>query len=291
MFLRLLNYDIGKAQSCFWAIIFEGHMKRLRTNKLIIAVWVLIVLFPLYSLAKSKKIANSLEMMFVYIEPGTFMMGSPSDEPGLDNDETLHRVTLTKGFYMQTTEVTQGQWKAVMGNNPSYFKNCGDDCPVERVSWNDAKQFIQRLNQREGGSRYRLPTEAEWEYAVRAGSSTAFANGSISEFKCGFDSNLDAMGWYCGNSNNKTHPVAQKKPNAWGLYDMHGNASEWCQDWYGDYPSGSVTDSTGPLIGSDRVSRGGCFGDAARDCRSAIRGCYPPGLGSRYGGFRLVRYP
>ncbi|MBW2606595.1 MAG: caspase family protein [Deltaproteobacteria bacterium] len=162
---------------------------------------------------KSKKISDSLGMKFVSIMPGTFMMGSPSSEPGRESDEKQHQVTLTKGFYMQTTEVTQGQWRAVMGNNPSHFENCGDDCPVEKVSWNDAQGFIRRLNQKEGSDKYRLPTEAEWEYAARAGTTTAFENGWISELKCGYDSNLDAMGWYCGNSNRRTHPVAQKHPN------------------------------------------------------------------------------
>ncbi len=145
-------------------------------------------------------------MDFVYIKPGTFLMGSPSDEPGRWGDETQHQVTLTQGYYMQTTQVTQGQWEAVMrlrgttlrifpqvtqgqweavmGYNPSYFSNCGDDCPVERVSWNDAQDFIAALNQREGTTRYALPTEAQWEYAARAGSTTAFANGQITETGC-----------------------------------------------------------------------------------------------------------
>jgi formylglycine-generating enzyme required for sulfatase activity len=233
-------------------------------------------------------LSNSLGMAFVYIAPGSFMMGSPSDEPGRGNDETQRRVTLTKGFYMQTTEVTQGQWKAVMGNNPSYFKNCGDDCPVENVSWNDVQQFIRKLNQREGSGTYKLPTEAEWEYTARAGSSSAFANGGISELQCGFDSNLDAMGWYCGNSDKRTHPAARKQPNTWGLYDMHGNVYEWCQDWYGNYPSGSVTDPTGPSSGSDRVFRGGSWSYGARNCRSADRYSYTPGYGYNNLGFRIL---
>ena len=256
--------------------------------------------------SQGQKITNSLGMAFVYIAPGTFMMGSPPNEPDQGNDEKQHRVTLTKGFYMQTTEVTQAQWKAVMRNNPSHFKNCGDDCPVERVSWNDVQQFIRKLNQREGSDTYRLPTEAEWEYVARAGSTTAFANGGISELKCGFDSNLDAMGWYCGNSGVSysgcynaikwggpkcagTHPVAQKQPNAWGLYDMHGNVWEWCQDWNGDYSSGSVTDPTGPSGGSARVFRGGSFFHGARYCRSADRFSGKPGVKGNNLGFRLLR--
>ncbi|KPA17999.1 Sulphatase-modifying factor domain protein, partial [Candidatus Magnetomorum sp. HK-1] len=174
---------------------------------------------------------NSIGMTFVRIPAGTFIMGSPEDELGRWSDEVLHQVTLTQDFYMQTTEVTQGQWKAIMGNNPSYFSNCGDNCPVEYVSWNDAQEFIQKLNQKEGDT-YRLPTEAEWEYAARAGSTTALANGNLVEKDCNLDVNLNAMGWYCGNSNSETHQVAQKQANAWGLYDMHGNVWEWCNDWY-----------------------------------------------------------
>jgi len=124
---------------------------------------------------------------------------------------------------MQTTEVTQGQWRAVMGSNPAYFQNCGDDCPVEQVSWDDIQTFIAVLNTR-GEGIYRLPTEAEWEYAARAGSTAALANGGTTVTDCSYDQNLDAMGWYCGNAASKTHPVAQKQPNAWGLYDMHGNS-------------------------------------------------------------------
>ena len=228
---------------------------------------------------------------FVYIQPGTFMMGSPTNEPGRNSDETQHRVTLTKSFYMQTNEVTQGQWKEVMGNNPSHFKNCGDDCPVERVSWDDVQEFIRKLNLRFGhGITYRLPTEAEWEYAARAGSDTAFASDGISVLNCEYDSNLDAMGWYCGNNaNGGTHPVAQKQPNAWGLYDMHGNVEEWCQDWYGDYPSGAVTDPTGPSSGSRRVFRSGCYYFRARSCRSASRSKHVPEVMGYSLGFRLLR--
>jgi len=237
---------------------------------------------------ESKKITNGLGMEFVSIKPGSFMMGSPSSEPGRRKDERQHKVTLTKGFYMQTTEVTQGQWEAVMGNNPSKFKNCGDDCPVEKVSWNDAQGFIRRLNHKEGSDKYRLPTEAEWEYAARAGSRTAFANGGISELKCGYDANLDAMGWYCGNSGKRTHRVAGKKPNRWGLYDMHGNLWEWCQDRYEkNYPSGSVVDPTGPSSGS-RVYRGGSWSHGARLIRSADRGGSRPDNRNNYLGFRLV---
>ena len=244
-------------------------------------------LYPTFKVVKPTQnfrvISNSLGMEFVWIEPGTFMMGSPSSKFGRDDDERQHRVILTKGFYMQTTEVTQGQWKAIMGNNPSDFSNCGDNCPVETVFWDDVQAFIRKLNSRTGGS-YRLPTEAEWEYAARAGRSTRFCFGYS-------DSGLSSYAWHDGNSGGKTHAVGQKQPNAWGLYDMHGNVWEWCADWYGDYPSGSVTDPEGPSSGSGRVFRGGSWGLNAQYCRSAFRGWHVPDIRNRALGFRLVAPP
>ena len=236
-----------------------------------------------------KSFTNSIEMKFVFIPPGTFMMGSPPNERGRDNDERQHQVTLTKGFYMQSTEVTQGQWKAVMGNNPSKFKDCGDKCPVENVSWNDCQHFIRTLNEIEKTNKYRLPTEAEWEYACRASSTTSFANGGIKELKCGYEPHLDKLGWYCGNAFGKTYPVAKKEPNAWSLYDMHGNVWEWCSDRYGKYPSGSVTDPEGLTSGSSRVVRGGSWHIPARFSRSASRGFASPGVRYFDLGFRLAR--
>ncbi len=235
-------------------------------------------------------IFNSLGMSFIYIPPGSFMMGSPEHEPGRNSDETQHEVTLTKAFYIQTTPVTQGQWKALMGNNPSSFINRGDDCPVEQVSWRDCQEFIKRLSALGEGT-YRLPTEAEWEYACRAGSPEAFVNGEIVSLFCDFDPNLDLMGWYCGNSDRHTHPVAQKHPNAWGLYDMHGNVLEWCQDWYGDYPLSTEPDPLGPKSGSGRVIRGGSWFSSAKNCRAAFRFISPPNSRSPLLGFRLVREP
>jgi formylglycine-generating enzyme required for sulfatase activity len=261
-----------------------------------------------------KKIVNSLGIEFPYIPPGKFMMGSPLDERGRWENEILHPVTLTKGFYLQTTEVTQGQWKAVMGNNPSLFTGCGDNCPVENVSWDDVQEFIKNLNKQEGTNKYRLPTEAEWEYACRAGSATVFANGGITELYCGIDPNFDAIGWYCGNSDVTysgcsdeiyrggpacagTHPAAQKLPNSWGLYDMNGNVWEWCADCFDDYRVESVIDPSGPCLSlaagvegnSYRVVRGGGWKDYTRDCRAAYRSLDTPG--GRYDviGFRLAR--
>jgi formylglycine-generating enzyme required for sulfatase activity len=212
---------------------------------------------------------NSLGMEFVLIKPGKFMMGSPEDESGRYTGEGLHSVNLTNPFYLQTTEVTQAQWKALMGKNPASHKGCGGTCPVEQVSWKDAQQFIQKLNQKEGTHKYRLPTEAEWEYAC----------------------NLDPIGWYCGNSNNRIQPVGGKKPNAWGLYDMHGNVQEWCQDWFGTYPDDEVINPKGPKKGSYRAMRGGVWYSPARDCRSASRFGSPPHYRFQHIGFRLCMTP
>ncbi|TES88542.1 MAG: formylglycine-generating enzyme family protein, partial [Desulfobacteraceae bacterium] len=225
---------------------------------------------------------SGLGMQFVYIKPGTFIMGSPQIESGRDKDETVHRVTLTKGFYLQTTELTQWQWEKVMGYNPSYFKACGDNCPMEMVSFEDAQAFIRKINQLEGTNKYRLPTEAEWEYACRAGSKMRFCFGNN-------DNGLSDYAWYYKNVDNVTHSVATKRPNAWGLYDMHGNVWEWCQDWYGKYPRRSVTDAIGPSSGSNRVNRGGSFTSDARYCRSAERLRYYPGYRSNNLGFRLAK--
>jgi formylglycine-generating enzyme required for sulfatase activity len=220
----------------------------------------------------SKRITNSIGMEFVLIPAGSFLMGSPSNEPGRENDETQHQVTIGKAFYLQTTEVTQRQWKSIMGNNPSYFSNCGDDCPVEQVSWNDAQEFIRKLNQKEGSNKYRLPTEAEWEYGARAGTTTPFYTGNcISTDQANYDGSNKLSGCSKGEYRQKTVRVKSFDPNAFGLYDMDGNVWEWCQDRYGDYPSGLVTDPPGPASGQFRVLRGGSYGEGARRLRSAFR--------------------
>ena len=179
-----------------------------------------------------------------------------------------------------------------MGSNPSVYKSCGSGCPVENITWNNIQTFITNLNSMGEGT-YRLPSEAEWEYAARAGSTTAFANGGITEEYCEYDPNLDAMGWYCYNSGDTTHLVAQKGANAWGLYDMHGNVYEYCQDWYGTYPSGSISDPTGEVSGLLRVARGGSWSNYAPSCRSACRHGwhYPEWDKFDNLGFRLVRVP
>ena len=220
------------------------------------------------------------EEQFSLIPAGTFQMGS---ENGRSNERPVHTVTLTRSFYMQRTPVTQGQWREIMGENPSWFSDCGDTCPVEQVSWNDAQAFIQALNQRYPGRNYRLPTEAEWEYAARAGTTGDYGGTGV----------LDDMGWYSGNSGGRTHPVALKQPNAFNLYDMHGNVWEWVQDWYSAtyYSISPGVDPTGPTTGSDRVLRGGSWFVSASLARSAFRVSRAPSVRSNGGGFRLARTP
>ncbi len=240
----------------------------------------------------SRKIGVRIaDASFVYIPPGTFIMGSPEHEPGRRSDETQHEVTLTKGYYIQATPVTQEQWKEVMGDNPSNFLHGGENCPVEGVSLNDCLEFIWRLNNKSNYP-YRLPTEAEWEYACRAGARTPFFNGEITEeLSWRSDPCLDAIGWYCGNSGKTTHPVAEKQPNAWGLFDMHGNVCEWCNDQYGEYFTMPQFDPQGVTLGRGCVARGGSWLSESRDCRAASRFCYSPNFRSNFMGFRLVREP
>lgn len=244
---------------------------------------------------------NDVGMVFKYIPPGTFMMGSPYNEKFRFENETQHQVTLTSGFYIMVTEVTQKHWRDVTGSNPAHFSSCGDNCPVEMVSYNDIQSLIVELNNLGDGT-YRLPTEAEWEYACRAGTTTAFANGDITEYSCQhpctLDQNLNQMAWYCCNSNYTTHQVAQKSPNAWGLYDMHGNVLELCSDYYDvDYgltdPTSAVTDPTGPSADSLfvvlNVARGGSYKHDPSTCRSAgFRYYFGVTNQLDYLGFRLV---
>ena len=194
---------------------------------------------------------------------------------------------------MQTTEVTQGQWKRVMGNNPSNFSGCGSNCPVENVSWNDAQEFIRKLNAMEGGNKYRLPTEAQWEYACRAGTTTPFNTGdNITTSQANYDGNNPMPGYSKGQYRKQTLPVKSFSPNRWGLYDMHGNVCEWCGDWYGEnyYSSAPTRDPQGPSSGTIRVLRGGCWNRGARILRSAVRyRCYP-GYSLNFMGCRITRF-
>jgi len=228
------------------------------------------------------EIAPGVKLVMCWIPPGEFLMGSPEDEADHHDDETQHRVRITRGFWLAKTQTTQAQWQAVMGSDPSYFK--GGDRPVGRVSLLDicgdesaSGGFLRELNRRlPAGGRFYLPTEAQWEYACRAGTTGAYAG------------DLDEMGWYYDNSDGQTHPVGQKKPNAWGLHDMHGNVWEWCSDWYGDYDMGEMINPSGPASGSRRVYRGGDWDDYAGNCRVARRGNGPTISGVCF-GFRIAR--
>ena len=204
---------------------------------------------------------NGIKYNMVWVEGGTFRMGATSEQGSEISDEKpVHSVTLS-GYYIGKTEVTQALWQAVMGSNPSYFE--GDDLPVEQVSWDDCQEFIRKLNSMTGQN-FRLPTEAEWEFACRGGNNSRGYKYSGSNY-------IDNVAWYDGNSGDKTHPVATKSPNELGIYDMSGNVWEWCADWYGDYSSGSQTNPKGPYGGSGRVNRGGSWYNFARNCRSSIR--------------------
>jgi formylglycine-generating enzyme required for sulfatase activity/serine/threonine protein kinase len=246
-----------------------------------------------------KQIVNSIGMKLVLIPAGEFLMGSPGSDPSADSDEKpQHRVRISKPFYLGINEVTQGNFRAVMGRNPSYFKG-SDDLPVEQVTWLAALRFCIKLSELEnrtpfyrvdgtavtivGGDGYRLPTEAEWEYACRAGSTTRYP----------FLEGAGVMGeyvWYRRNSEGKTHPVGQKLPNAWGLYDMLGNVLEWCGDWYGEtyYASSPGSDPSGPPSASTRVDRGGSWTSVPPFCRSADRAGFAPGERNNYLGFRVA---
>ena len=208
-------------------------------------------------------------------------MGSPKNEKDRSYDETEHQVTLSD-FLIGKYPVTQRLWKEIMGNNPSQFK--GDDLPVETVSWGDVQEFLKKLNARYPGHRYRLPTEAEWEYAARGGN---LSKGFI----YAGSNNIDEVAWYTGNSGSKTHPVGQKKANELELYDMSGNVWEWCADWYGDYPSQPQTDPAGPDSGARRVRRGGSWHFDPQFCRVAYRSHWLPGERNSNLGFRLAASP
>jgi formylglycine-generating enzyme required for sulfatase activity len=211
---------------------------------------------------QQKAFTNAIDMKFTLIPAGEFRMGS-NDEASYDDERPVHRVKISKPFYLGIYPVTQREWKVVRGNNPSSFK--GDDLPVETVSWGDVQDFIKKLNAKEGTDKYRLPSEAEWEYACRAGTTTRYSFGND-------ELELDDYAWYDDNSDDKTHPVGQKKQNPWGLYDMHGNVWEWVQDTWHDNYNGAPTDgSAWEGSGSNRVDRGGGWLGGAGCCRSAFR--------------------
>ena len=232
---------------------------------------------------------NHLGMEFVLIPAGTFWMGSPPSEPDRNEDETFHRVKISSDFYMQTTEVTRQQWKALMLGDPSSFKHCGDQCPVHRVQWDWVMMFIKKLNQVNPKYRYRLPTEAQWEYAARAGSQAPFGYGRCVTQRHGVLDFRDTLPLCVpGDAALGPLPVASLEPNAWGLYDMHGNVWEWVSDWYGPYPTSdlakAVVNPTGPEEGNFRIIRGGSWKYPAVFARSANRKIAKRPIA----GFRLV---
>ncbi|MCG7849835.1 MAG: formylglycine-generating enzyme family protein [ANME-2 cluster archaeon] len=229
----------------------------------------------------------SIDMEFVLIPAGQFDMGSPHREVGrYDTEGPVHHVTIPEPFNMSKYEVTQKQWREVMGSNPMFFE--GDDFPVVLVSWDDVQEFIRRLNEKEGTDNYRLPSEAEWEYAARAGTTTQYSFGDDESY-------LDEYAWFMYNSGNNIHPVGQKQPNSWGLYDMHGNVHEWVQDEFHDSYYGAPRDGSAWEDGSGAglIFRGGCYIDNPWRCRSANRGgiisdnCYSYREGNL--GFRLLK--
>jgi formylglycine-generating enzyme required for sulfatase activity len=226
--------------------------------------------------APPREFTNSVGMKFVLIAPGMFQMGSDARD---SDEKPVHEVTLTKGFYLQATEVTQAQWQAVMGTNPSYLK--GPERPVERVSWDDVQEFVRKLNAKEKDTRYRLPTEAEWEYACRAGGKEPDVA-----------PNLDEVAWRWRKSGDETHPVGQKKPNALGLHDMRGNVWEWVQDWYGPYSTEPQVDPQARQSWMARVSRGGSWSIGlwpSQGFRCACRRDVPPAIRDSIIGFRCAR--
>ena len=236
--------------------------------------------------AAPKIITNSIGMEFILVRPGTFIMGDALREQcgtcrAMPDETPRHRVTISRPFYLGRTEVTQAQWMALMKQNPSRFRGKGR--PVEYVSWVKAQMFIIALNKREKTRAYRLPTEAEWEYAARAGTRTNYPFGDD-------DGRLSEFGWYASNAGAKTRKVARLGENPWGFFDMQGNVQEWCQDWYDRnwYRKSPATDPLGPPSGTTKVRRGGFWGSHARSCRVSARTHFSPEERSANTGFRLV---
>ena len=224
---------------------------------------------------------------FRWIEPGTFTMGSPKNEPERDDDETQHEVTLTEGFWLAETTVTQALWKVVMGDDPSNFK--GEHLPVEQVSWEDAQRFVAKMNGMKPELQMCLPTEAQWEYCCRAGTSTPFYFGEqISSELVNFNGDYPYSDGHRSENRGKTVEVKSLPPNDWGLYEMHGNVYEWCQDWFGDYLAQRIVDPQGSETDPYRVLRGGSWMRYGGHCRSAFRYYNAPGNRGHRCGFRLA---
>ncbi|MBL7649303.1 MAG: formylglycine-generating enzyme family protein [Candidatus Hydrogenedentes bacterium] len=226
-------------------------------------------------------ITNSVGMKLQPVPPGSFIMGSPEHEKDRKPTETERRITISREFYIGVYEVTQAEYEAVMGHNPAREK--GATLPVDHVTWHDAVAFCDKLTAQESGMRYRLPTEAEWEYTCRAGTATRYYWGDDPEL-----ASIGDHAFYKANSGGKTHIVGQKKPNPWGLHDMNGNVWEWCQDWMGPYVPEETKDPQGPAAGEGKVCRGGCWAYEASRCRSAERNDAPADSAHVNLGFRVV---
>ncbi len=279
----------------------EQTLKLWKRNAMLIALSVFLLCLNSVSQTMAQEsgenytieLPGKVKLDMVWIKPGSFKMGSPEDELGRDSDETQHEVKISKEFWLGKYEVTQAQWNAVMGSNKSKFK--GKTLPVTNVSWEKAMEFCEELTKMEEeagnlpeGYKYTLPTEAQWEYACRAGTRTSLNSGENITAEIDECPNLDKVGWYGKLRSGTPHPVGKKQPNEWGLYDMHGNVREWCLDWYGEYPKSTVTDPKGPSSGSYRVMRGGSWNYYAYICRSAYRGRYCPSFNFSDYGFRLT---
>lgn len=225
---------------------------------------------------------ETVPLVMVRIPPGEYLRGSPGDEPGRDPDEgPVHTVIISDEFYLGKYEVTQAQWEALMDDNPS--TRIGPNLPVNRVSWEDAQEFLQRLNGVHNDGRYRLPTEAEWEHACRAGTSTVTWFGNDRDIET-----LKRYAWFRENSDMEIQPVGQKPPNPWGLYDLYGNVWEWCQDWFGPYNPSAKMNPTGPSDGEEKVIRGASWRARPEYIRSADRGKVRPDIRYHTGGFRVA---
>jgi len=266
--MAIVSVLIGSAFLAYWTLTWEGDRHTAPEEK---SSQTQLTLLDL---------GDGVMMKLALIPAGNFMMGSPDGEKDRVEDEGPRReVTISKPFYMGVTEVTQAQYEAVMGTNPSSFK--GPENPVETVAWIDAVEFCRKLSAKTG-QKVRLPTEAQWEYACRAGTKTRFGFGDD-------DDDLDVYAWYTANNGSKTHPVGRKKPNAWGLYDMHGNVWEWCGDWYADsYANANNRDQAGPDSGASRVLRGGSWDYNPLHCRSAYRIRGTPDFRHYDVGFRVA---
>lgn len=231
---------------------------------------------------------NGVKQTFRWIQPGTFLMGAPKREVDRSDDETQHQVTLTRGYWLADTACTQALWQAVMGDNPSEFKDDPAN-PVEQVSWDDVRTFLDSLNDMVPGLDAGLPSEAQWEYACRADTTTPFSFGkNITPDQVNYDGNHPYADGKKGQDRKRTVPVRSLPPNPWGLYEIHGNVFEWCADWYSEYLSGPQIDPSGPSEGVLRVLRGGSYFNGGQGCRAALRGWNGPGVHRGNFGFRLA---